>query len=354
VSVDSDARLTPATAERHTAVRLLGRIVQNENAFLALILAAMLIGFTLLTPSGTFLSALNFKNMALDTSEIVVLAAGMTFVIIAAGIDLSIGSVVVFSSVGFAEVMTHIAGTAGAFVPTAHHLPLAITVGVLTALACGLFWGSFNGYLIGYRGIPAFVVTLGTLGIALGLAQVITSGVNIAGVPIELQTSLGSGELFGAIPWLVVLAAAVVAVLWVVLAQTRYGLRTYALGASQEATQRAGINVKRHTLSIYMLMGLLAGVVGVMDVSRFATASIAAHTQDNLAAIAAVVIGGTSLFGGKGRMSGTVIGAFIPAVLRNGFILMGVQPFWQNVAVGAVLILAVYIDQVRRRRAQFA
>src|SRR5947199_8180017 len=97
-------------------------------------------------------------------------------------------------------------------------------------------------------------------------------------------------------------------------------------------------------------MGLIAGVVGVMDVSRLATASIAAHTQDNLAAIAAVVIGGTSLFGGKGRMLGTVIGAFIPAVLRNGFILMGVQPFWQNVAVGTVLIIAVYIDQVRRRR----
>jgi ribose transport system permease protein len=353
VSVDSDARLRSAAGERAGPARFLYRIVQSENAFLALILAAMLIGFTLLTPSGTFLSALNFKNMALDTSEIVVLAAGMTFVIIAAGIDLSIGSVVVFSSVAFAEVMTRIAGTAGAFVPTAHHLALAISVGVLAALASGLFWGSFNGYLIGYRGIPAFVVTLGTLGIALGLAQVITSGVNIAGVPIELQTSLGSGELFGTIPWLVVLAAAVVAVLWIVLAQTRYGLRTYALGASQEATQRAGINIKRHTLSIYMLMGLLAGVVGVMDVSRFATASIAAHSQDNLAAIAAVVIGGTSLFGGKGRMSGTVIGAFIPAVLRNGFILMGVQPFWQNVAVGAVLILAVYIDQVRRRRAQF-
>ena len=105
-------------------------------------------------------------------------------------------------------------------------------------------------------------------------------------------------------------------------------------------------------LTLYTLMGLLAGIVGVMDVSRFATASIAAHTQDNLAAIAAVVIGGTSLFGGKGRMGGTVIGALIPAILRNGFILMDVQPFWQNVAVGAVLIVAVYIDQERRRRAR--
>jgi ribose transport system permease protein len=337
---------------RLTLKRLLDWLLQSENVFLAVILVALLIAFTLATPSGTFLSVTNFKNMALDTAEIVVLAAGMTFVIIAAGIDLSIGSVVVFSSVGFAEVMTHIAGTSGVFGGQPHHLPLAITVGVLVSLGCGLAWGGFNGYLIGYRGIPAFVVTLGTLGIALGLAQVITSGVNLAGVPFELQTSLGSGEAFGTIPWLVVLAAGVVAILWIVLAQTRYGLRTYALGASAEATERAGIDIRRHTLSIYALMGLLAGVVGVMDVSRFATASIAAHTQDNLAAIAAVVIGGTSLFGGKGRMSGTIIGAFIPAVLRNGFILMGVQPFWQNVAVGAVLILAVYIDQARRRRAR--
>jgi ribose transport system permease protein len=348
--VDTGAGTEKVTTGR-SAVHLLSRIVQSENAFLAVILVGLLVAFTLLTPSGTFLSVLNFKNMALDTAEIVVLAAGMTFVIIAAGIDLSVGSVVVFSSVGFAEVMTHIAGTAGVFGGPAHHLSLAIALGVIASLACGLFWGSFNGYLIGYRGIPAFVVTLGTLGIALGLAQVITGGVNLAGVPIVLQTSLGSGEIFG-IPWLVVLAAGVVAILWIALAQTRYGLRTYALGASAEATERAGIDIRRHTLTIYMLMGLLAGVVGIMDVSRFATASIAAHTQDNLAAIAAVVIGGTSLFGGKGRMGGTVIGAFIPAVLRNGFILMGVQPFWQNVAVGAVLILAVYIDQVRRRRAR--
>src|SRR5207244_10500368 len=132
--------------------QLLSRLVQSENTFLAVILVGLLIAFTLLTPSGTFLSVLNFKNMALDTSEIVVLAAGMTFVIIAAGIDLSIGSVVVFASVGFAEVMTHIAGTAGVFGGQAHHLPLAIALGVAVSLACGLFWGAFNGYLIGYGG----------------------------------------------------------------------------------------------------------------------------------------------------------------------------------------------------------
>jgi ribose transport system permease protein len=341
-----------APSPRSLPQRLLSGLLERESTFLVVILLALVVAFTLLTPSGTFLGSANFLNMALDTAEILVLAAGMTFVIIAAGIDLSIGSLVVFCSVAFAEVMSHIAGTAGPLGGPGKHLPLAISAGVVVSLLAGAAWGIFNGYLIGYRNIPAFVVTLGTLGMALGLAQVITSGVNVAGVPFSLQTSLGSGKAVLGIPWLVVLAAGVVAILWLLLSQTRYGLRTYALGASAEATARAGINVRRHTLSLYALMGLLCGVVGVMDVSRFATASIAAHTQDNLAAIAAVVIGGTSLFGGKGRMGGTIIGAFIPAVLRNGFILMGVQPFWQNVAVGAVLVLAVYVDQERRRRAR--
>jgi ribose transport system permease protein len=335
--------------------RLLRGLVERESAFLLVLLAGICLAFTLLTPSGTFLSTLNATNVALDTAEILVLAAGMTYIIIAAGIDLSIGSLVVFSSVAFAELMTKITGTGGAFGgDQPRHLGLAIGVGVAASLGAGLGWGIVNGYLIGYRGIPAFVVTLGTLGVALGVAQVWTAGINVGGVPFSLQTTLGSGKLFGRIPWLVILAAAVVAVLWIVLSQTRYGLRTYAIGSSLDAAKRAGINVRFHMLTLYALMGLLAGVVGVMDVSRFATASIAAHTQDNLAAIAAVVIGGTSLFGGKGRMGGTVIGALIPAILRNGFILMDVQPFWQNVAVGAVLIAAVYVDQERRRRARLA
>jgi ribose transport system permease protein len=331
--------------------RILKPLVERESAFLLLLLAGMCLAFALLTPSGTFLSTLNATNVALDTAEILVLASGMTYIIIAAGIDLSIGSLVVFSSVAFAEVMTRIASSSGVF-DQPRHLGLGIAVGVAAALVAGLGWGIVNGYLIGYHGIPAFVVTLGTLGVALGLAQVWTAGINVSGVPFRLQETLGSGKLFGAIPWLVILAAAVVGVLWVVLSQTRYGMRTYAIGSSLDASTRAGINVRFHVLTLYGLMGLLAGIVGVMDVSRFATASIAAHTQDNLAAIAAVVIGGTSLFGGKGRMGGTVIGALIPAILRNGFILMDVQPFWQNVAVGAVLIVAVYIDQERRRRAR--
>ena len=198
--------------------------------------------------------------------------------------------------------------------------------------------------------VPPFIVTLGTLGMALGAAQLITGGLNVPNVPPEFQEEFGIGVVWG-VPWLVIIAAVIVAVLWVVLHQTRFGLRTYAIGSNPEAARRAGINVARHQLVLYMLMGLLSGIVGVLDVARFDTASISSHTTDNLQAIAAAAIGGVSLYGGKGRMSGTVIGALIPAVLASGFVILGLQSYWQEVAVGLVLIIAVYIDQNRRRRA---
>lgn len=127
-------------------------------------------------------------------------------------------------------------------------------------------------------------------------------------------------------------------------------MRTYAIGSSAEAARRAGINVNAHMSILYLTMGVLAGVVGLVEVARFNTATVAGHTETALAAIAAVVIGGTSLFGGRGRMSGTVVGSLIPAVLASGFIIVGIDPFWQNVAIGVVLLIAVFLDQWRRGR----
>lgn len=350
--MDESVAKAPPVLWRSRATGLIKAFLEGETPFLVGILVGLIIVFTVLSPDGSFLTSSNIRNIGLDTAEIAIEAAGMTFVIIAGGVDLSIGAVVVFATVAFAEVLTHVAGTTGAFGGEAHHLGLAIALAVAAAILSGGGWGAVNGFLAGYAKIPAFIVTLGTLGIALGLAQVISGGANVAGVPPALQSSLGTGRAFGAVPWIIVIAAAVIGVLWVVLAKTRYGMRTYAVGASVEAAARAGVNVRRHIASVYILMGVLVGIVGVLDVARFDTASIAAHTTDNLNAIAAVVIGGTSLFGGRGRMSGTLVGALIPAVLKNGFVLIGVEPFWQNVAVGWVLILAVYVDQARRRRAR--
>jgi ribose transport system permease protein len=141
----------------------------------------------------------------------------------------------------------------------------------------------------------------------------------------------------------------VAAVFAVLLHATRFGRYTFAIGSNEEAARRAGIRVDRHLIKVYALMGMLSGLAGFLSLARFSTTTIGGHSTDNLQAIAAVVIGGTSLFGGVGTLLGTIFGVFIPAVLQNGFVIVGVQPFWQQVAVGAVLILAVYLDQLRRR-----
>jgi ribose transport system permease protein len=169
-------------------------------------------------------------------------------------------------------------------------------------------------------------------------------------VPFKLIETIGSGRLFGEIPYLVIIAAVVAIIGAIVLAQTRFGRYTYAIGSNQEGARRAGVNVDLHLIKVYALGGTLAGLAGYLSLARFGTTSIGGHSTDNLDAIAAIVIGGTSLFGGVGTILGTIVGVFIPAVLRNGFVIVGVQPFWQQVAVGAVLIAAVYFDQLRRSR----
>jgi Ribose/xylose/arabinose/galactoside ABC-type transport systems, permease components len=352
VNIGTHGRASSEHSPAKQLRELAARFFKLESALLVVILGAMIVIFTIISPSGEFFSSGNIRSIALDTSEILVLSAGEMLIIVAAGLDLSIGSIVVFSSVVGAKTLVALSGSPAQVAQfTYPHLALGITAGVVVAVLAGLGWGTLNGLLTAKWGVPPFIVTLGTLSVAVGLAQVITGGLNVPNIPPALQNSYGSGQLFG-IPWLVWTAIIVVGILWILLELTRYGLHTYAIGASPEAARRAGINVRLHTISLYALMGLLAGIVGIMDVARFDTASIFAHTQDNLTAITAAVIGGTSLFGGRGRMLGTVIGAFIPATLRNGFVLIGVEPFWQNVAIGSVLITAVYIDQMRRRRAK--
>jgi ribose transport system permease protein len=148
----------------------------------------------------------------------------------------------------------------------------------------------------------------------------------------------------------VLVAAGIVIIAYIALRRTRFGLYTAAIGSNEEGARRAGVNVDRHLIKVYTLTGFLCGVAALIDIARFGTENLSAHNTDNLNAIAAVVIGGTSLFGGIGTILGTVVGAFIPTVLQNGFVINGIDPFWQEVLVGATIIVAVYLDQVRRRR----
>jgi ribose transport system permease protein len=315
----------------------LRRRLTETTTWTFLILLGIVAGFAVLRFE-QFATVFNFRNIAADASGLLIIAVGMTFVIITAGIDLSVGSVVVFSGVIAAKVMLALGGQGWG----------AIGAGLVAGLIAGLAWGVVNGVLVTKARVPPLIVTLGSLGMALGSALLITGGIDVRGVPLELTTTIGIGQLSG-VPYVVIIAAVVTAIGAVTLSMTRFGRYTYAIGSNAEAARRAGINVDRHLIKVYGLSGFLAGMAGMVSLARFATTTIGGHSTDNLAAIAAVVLGGTSLFGGIGTVLGTVVGVFIPAVLQNGFVILGVQPFWQQVAVGAILIVAVYIDQLKRR-----
>jgi ribose transport system permease protein len=310
--------------------------------FLALV--AIIVVFSVMKPSA-FLGSYNIKTIFINASVALTLSVGMTFVIITAGIDLSVGSVLVFSGVIALKVMTALAGgstaSAGAGWGT-------IMIGVLAGLGVGAGWGVINGILIARLDIPPLIVTLGTFGAALGLADVLTGGVDLTGVPNSFGSTIGGGSV-GPIPVLVLVAGIVTIVFGLILHTTRFGRYTYAIGSNAEAARRAGIKVDRHLIKVYGLAGLLSGLGGVLSLAYFTTTTISGHTTDNLTAIAAVVIGGTSLFGGVGAMAGTVVGVFIPVVLASGLVIVGVQSFWQQVMIGVILIAAVYFDQLRRR-----
>jgi len=223
-------------------------------------------------------------------------------------------------------------------------------IGIVAALVTGGLWGLLNGSLVAKAKIPPLIVTLGTLSIALGLAQVITGGIDIRSVPGALTDFNTYIKILG-IPSLPFVALVVVIIGGIVLHRTRFGRYTYAIGSNEEAARRVGVHVERHLIMVYAMMGMLAGLGAVLALAQFGTTTIAGQSLTNLNVIAAVVIGGTSIFGGEGSMFGTVVGLYIPAVLQAGFVIIGVEPFWQGVAVGIVLIAAVWVDQSRRAAA---
>ena len=315
------------------------QLLTGSTTSIFLVLIGLIAVFSILQFE-QFFTVSNARNIGTDAAVLLVVATGLTYVIITAGIDLSVGSVLVFASVVSARAMNAVGGDNWG----------VIVVGLIVGILAGVGWGMLNGFLVTKAKIPSFIVTLGTLGMALGAALLITGGVDERDVPFKLVETIGTGRLFGQIPYLVVIAAVVALIFGIILAQTRFGRYTYAIGSNEEGVRRTGVNVDRHLIKVYALCGALAGLAGALSLARFGTTSIAGNTTLNLDAIAAIVIGGTSLFGGVGTILGTVVGVFIPAVLRNGFVIVGVQPFWQQVAVGAVLIIAVYVDQLRRAK----
>jgi len=323
------------------ALMQLRAALSAQAAQVVLILIAIIIVFSILAP-GAFPLWSNFRLIIQNLAVLGILGIGMTFVIITSGIDLSVGSVLVFSGVTSAMVMQAMGGNGWG----------TSIVGLLIAIASGAAWGVINGFFIAKAKVPPLIVTLGSFGAALGLAEVFTGGIDIKNVPQELTNVVGYGNLPGTtIPVLAIIALVFLVAFGILLHRTRFGLHTFAIGSNEEAARRVGIKVGGHLIWVYGITGALAGFAGLLSLAQYNTTAIAGQTTTNLTVISAVVIGGTSLFGGSGTIFGTVIGLLIPAILQNGFVITGVQPFWQQVAVGVVLVAAVYIDQRRRASA---
>jgi ribose/xylose/arabinose/galactoside ABC-type transport system permease subunit len=303
--------------------------VRLESLIVLIGLSAMM---AVLSPY--FLSVSNILNILLATSTIGILAIGATFVIGSGGLDLSLGSVMGFS------------GVVGAFV--------AVTLGgpwILAIVACivaGAFAGYINGVLITRALIPAFIVTLGMLGLARGAALVVSEGRAIYGLP-SMLVYIGQGRPFGIpMPAIIFLVTALIA--HAVLAYTRFGRHTLALGDSEGAARAAGIRIDTHRQLLYTLSGALAGLAGLLFMARVNAGDPTAGLNYELTAITAAIIGGTNLFGGRASILGTMVGALIMGVLQNGLNLLAVQSYYQQMAIGAVLILAVFIDQYQARK----
>ena len=285
-----------------------------------------------LTPH--FLTVSNLLNVAEQAAIIAIVATGMTFVIITGGIDLSVGSVLAFAGVVMASVLHK-------EVP----LPVALAVALGTGLCCGLL----NGVLITVGRLPPFIATLGMMSVARGTALMFTEGRPVSGFSGGFR-SLATGELLG-VPVSVIIMVGVYTVAHFVLTRTKLGRYTYAIGGNEEAALLSGVNVKLYKAAVYGISGMLSGLAAVLLTARLNSAQPIAGMMYELDAIAATVIGGTSLLGGEGTVVGTLIGALIMAVLRNGLNLLGVSSFIQQVVIGSVIIAAVLIDMWLKRRA---
>ncbi len=283
----------------------------------------------------------NLQSVGIFATAPLLLALGQTFVIISAGIDLSVGFIMGLSAVVSAHV-ANLGVSALGLDPFS-----AMLLGVLAGVAVAFIPGLVNGWLIAQLRVPPFIGTLGMYGVARGVAFLLAGGMTVP-VTNDWFAWIGNGRIFG-VPILVIITAVVVIAMHYLLSETRFGQHTYAFGANRAAAVRSGINVKRLTLQLYLLSAVCAGLAGVLYSGRFAAGAAQAGEPLLLNSIAAVVIGGASLFGGSGTIAGTVAGALVIAVIQYGLVFIDVEPFWQFVAVGIVIIISVLVDQSQRR-----
>jgi ribose transport system permease protein len=294
-------------------------------------LLVLCIVLTILTPY--FLTVSNLVNVVQQSAIVAIVAAGMTFVIISGGIDLSVGSILALGGLVMADAL---------------HAGVAVPVAIVLGLAVGLLAGCVNGFLVTFGRLPPFIATLGTMSAIRGLALMYKDGSPISGFSDAFR-DLATGVLFG-VPAPVITMVIVFLIAHFVLTRTKVGRYAYAIGGNEEGALLSGINVTFHKIVVYGISGMLSALSAVLLTARLNSAQPIAATGYELDAIAAAVIGGASLMGGEGTLFGTLIGALIMGVLRNGLNLLNVSSYLQQVAIGSVIIIAVFVDMALKRR----
>ena len=304
-------------------------IIQKLGVFIILIV--LMIFMSIFAPN--FFSLPNLKNIGIQASVNAVLSFGMLLVIIIGGIDLSIGAILALAGIFAAMLMK-----AGC----------SIFISMIISCLAGAALGFINGFIVTYMKLPPFVATLGSTGIFRGIALLITNGLPISQLPTEIRT-IGQGVIFR-IPVPIIITLIVAVVIHVLLTYTSFGRSLYAVGSNYEATRLSGVTVDKNSLLTYTLEGFFAAVAGVILLGRLSVAQPNAATGYESNAIAAAVIGGASFSGGRGTVVGALVGALIISVLNNGFTLLGLNSFVQQIAIGIVVILAVYADIIQRAK----
>ena len=310
------------------------RRLRQRQSTLSTLIPLVLLWIALTIASPYFLTFDNAVNVLLNAAPLALIAGGMTLALIAAEIDLSVGSVVA------------LVGSLAALLSVNFGAPWPIVL--IGAIGAGAVVGVVNGWFTTRLGMPSFVATLAMLGIARGVALLITQGKPIYGLPDTIAW-LGQGELW-IVPVPIVLAALILAALHFALSRTRFGLNVYAVGGNPEAARLSGVDVPGVKMAVLVLSAVLASVGGLILAARLNAGSGTVGADLLLDAIAAVVIGGTSLLGGVGRITGTVLGVLLIASIRNGLVLLNVSAFWQQVAIGALILLAVSVDYLAKGR----
>lgn len=332
--------VAPEADHAEAGLTLLQRVADLRAWLFLLVLVLFFEGFARVEGGGTFLlNPFNLQSIAIYAVIPLLLAIGQTYVIISGGIDLSMGFVMGLASV----VAAHVVGWATPLMPA----PVAVLAGFGAGIGIACVPGAVNGFLVAHLKVPPFIGTLGMFGVARGVAFLLAGGTTVP-VSNPALAALGNGRLAGVVPWTVIVAAAFALLMAFVLAQTRFGQHNYAVGANIQAARRAGIGIRRHLRRLYILSAACAGLAGVLYTARFSAGAAQAGEPLILDSVAAVVIGGASLFGGSGTIGGTVAGAFVIAVIQYGLVFVGVEPFWQFITVGVVIIISVLIDQAQR------